>query len=711
MADPLLGKKLGDYTVQELLGRGGMARVYKGFDERLQRYAAVKVISGDMILSDQAEYTERFRREARAIARLSHPNIVGVYQFGEYDGGYYMAMAFIEGRDLRQILKNYDEWSLDLPLSDIVNIVRGIGLALDYAHGRGVIHRDVKPSNIMLDAENHPVLTDFGLALDSNEGTLGDTFGSAHYIAPEQAISSAKAVPQSDIYSLGVCVYEMLTGRVPFDDPSAMAVALKHLNERPSSPRQLNPDLPVAIDAVMEKVLEKDPNKRYVNGQQFAQALEIALLSNVSPDAPLEVRGSSPDRPGSLLKKSGSQLKRIEARKGETRDDEWPDDYSSPSVPVGIAMIPANEDDNTATVVPPGFMDSLSRLTPRPPVKIESPVAVSNTVSKPEARRSSAVLIVGLIAVVLLGVGGVAAITGSNQPTATLTQILTIGTSEADDLTQTALAYAPSDSPTALPATDTPTLTATAVITDEPTQQVTEFVALPVTATRRGAPPTNTTRPTLTRTNTPDPTAQPTNAATIDPTSAAQGSGAETVTFTPPDFTAEPTSEVTSEASQEATPSVTEAVTETVATSVTAASLTPSDESKDIRLVYNGDQLSLTNISGRSVQIVELSFVLPINPERRFNASEWNTGGAVYSPRSFPANYCFQVSRSQFGAPKPTADCNSRLAAYRVVSNAKQFWVLPASASIDTFDVIYNGEVIAQCIVVDGQCEFNLPAN
>src|SRR3954447_17624370 len=149
MSDPLIGKQLGDYVIQGLLGRGGVARVYKGFDERLQRFAAVKVINTDFLAADQAEYTERFRREARAIARLHHPNIVGIYQFGEYEGSYYMAMVFLEGQDLRQILKDYNERRQMMPMTEVASVIRGIGSALDYAHSRGVIHRDIKPSNIM----------------------------------------------------------------------------------------------------------------------------------------------------------------------------------------------------------------------------------------------------------------------------------------------------------------------------------------------------------------------------------------------------------------------------------------------------------------------------------------------------------------------------------------------------------------------------------
>jgi len=200
-ADPLIGKKLGDYTIQDLLGRGGMSRVYRGYDENLDRYAAVKVISGDFATTTEEEYTRRFQIEARSIAHLRHPNIVGIYQFGRSEGIYYMAQVFLEGQDLRTLLKNYADQRQRMSITEILRIAGDIASALDYAHEQGVIHRDVKPSNIMLERRTgRAILMDFGLALSVNEGTMGDTFGSAHYIAPEQAISSAKAVPQSDLY-------------------------------------------------------------------------------------------------------------------------------------------------------------------------------------------------------------------------------------------------------------------------------------------------------------------------------------------------------------------------------------------------------------------------------------------------------------------------------------------------------------------------------
>ncbi len=285
MSDPLIGGSLGDYHIMRLLGRGGMARVYLGYDRRLDRFAAIKVIDpGERRNPDSAE---RFRREAQAIARLQHPNIVIIYQFGEEEHVYYMAMAFVEGLDLFDVLAGYASYKEWMPYEDVVRIVREVGSALDYAHESGVIHRDIKPSNIMLDHAGHVVLMDFGLALSVKEGSLGETFGTPHYMAPEQVESSAKAVPQSDLYALGIVTYEMLAGRVPFLDESAMSLAMMHVQKPPPSPRAFNPDLPPALDTVLLRMLAKDPNARYQSGVEFAEALRFSLdASSIGPRRP-----------------------------------------------------------------------------------------------------------------------------------------------------------------------------------------------------------------------------------------------------------------------------------------------------------------------------------------------------------------------------------------------------------------------------------------
>ncbi|MDQ7026292.1 MAG: protein kinase [Anaerolineae bacterium] len=314
ITDPLIGKRLGDYLIEGVLGTGGMARVYRGYDDNLDRYAAIKVIEPQLIASaEEDEYRERFLREARAIARLNHPRIVGIYQFNQVGNIYYIAMEYIEGRNLRDVLKSYIKQDKLMPTKDMLLILRDIAEALDYAHGQSIIHRDIKPSNIIITEDGNAVLTDFGLALNAVEGTIGNTFGSVHYIAPEQAISSAQAVPQSDQYSLGIVAYELLTGRVPFDDASAMSVALKHISDPPPPPTELNPNIPAEVEQALLKSLDKEVSKRYLTATEFIKALEFAFSMMGNPDVspPLALLSSTPTEttpvPPPELSKDSSQ--------------------------------------------------------------------------------------------------------------------------------------------------------------------------------------------------------------------------------------------------------------------------------------------------------------------------------------------------------------------------------------------------------------------
>ena len=282
-SDPFIGMTLGSYEILEAVGQGGMARIYKGFHSELNRYAAVKVVHWG--LQEDPEFTERFRREAQAIASLRHPNIVQIFDFGQHESGYYMVMEFIDGGDLAVLLHRYKTNQDYLPHENVVRIVKEIGAALDYAHAHSVIHRDIKPSNVMLNHEGQSILTDFGLVMlpaQSSQATLGSTFGTPHYVAPEQAISSAAAVPASDIYSLGVVIYEMVTGEVPFDDESPLSVALKHVSDVPPPPTSINPDIPREVEEVILRALAKDPADRFANGKELALALEAAYTGEAA---------------------------------------------------------------------------------------------------------------------------------------------------------------------------------------------------------------------------------------------------------------------------------------------------------------------------------------------------------------------------------------------------------------------------------------------
>lgn len=275
MSETLLGKQLDEYRIEKPLGEGGMASVYRALDVKLQRYAALKVIASDF-RGDQ-DYISRFEREAQSIARLDHPHIARIYRFGESHGIYYLAMQFIEGADVGWLIRNYKAKGEVMPVADIVRVVEHIGAALDYAHGKGVIHRDVKPANIMVDEDGRAFLTDFGLALIEDVGTQGEIFGSPHYIAPEQVVNSSNVVPQSDLYALGATVFEMLTGEVPFPGEDPMEVALRHVSEAPPKPSQYNKLISPEIDALIGKMLAKEPGQRIQTGAEFARQLKAAV--------------------------------------------------------------------------------------------------------------------------------------------------------------------------------------------------------------------------------------------------------------------------------------------------------------------------------------------------------------------------------------------------------------------------------------------------
>jgi serine/threonine protein kinase len=275
MRDPLIGHRLANFVIERVLGRGGMAQVYFGRDVNLQRPVAIKVI--DAQYRDDPAYAIRFVNEARAVASWRHEHIVQVYYADQEEGLYYFVMEYIDGMDLASLLRQYvDEGEL-MPHDDVLKIGRAIASALDFAHSKGVIHRDVKPSNVMISADDRVVLTDFGLALDVQQGSMGEVFGSPHYIAPEQARRSADAIPASDLYSLGVMLYEMLTGTVPFDDPSPASLALQHLALPPPAPRGLNPALNESTENVLLKALSKEPSARYSSATALLNALDAAL--------------------------------------------------------------------------------------------------------------------------------------------------------------------------------------------------------------------------------------------------------------------------------------------------------------------------------------------------------------------------------------------------------------------------------------------------
>ena len=270
----LVGKFIGNrYEIIEKIGNGGMATVYKAKCHVLNRYVAVKVLKDEY--TTDAEFIRRFNAEAQSAAGLTHANIVSVYDVGHEDNIYYIVMELIQGKTLKQII-NQDG---SLPWKWSVNIAIQIASALEAAHRNNIVHRDIKPHNIIITEEGVAKVTDFGIAKAVSNSTItafGTTIGSVHYFSPEHA-KGGFTDAKSDLYSLGVVMYEMLTGRVPFDADTPVSVALKHMQEKPVEPIKLNPSIPFAVNQIIMKAMEKEPSLRYQNATEMIKDLGMAL--------------------------------------------------------------------------------------------------------------------------------------------------------------------------------------------------------------------------------------------------------------------------------------------------------------------------------------------------------------------------------------------------------------------------------------------------
>lgn len=260
----------GRYRLSDKIAGGGMGTVYRALDEKLNRDVAVKVLATG--LAGDVNFVERFRREALAAAGLAHPNIANVFDYGREEDMHFIVMELVAGRDLARVLREQGPLSADR----VARIVPQICAALGHAHAAGIVHRDVKPGNVIVDENDRVKVTDFGIARAAGESRLtatGSVLGTAHYISPEQA-SGAELTPASDIYSLGIVTYELLTGAVPFTGDSLMSVAMRHLNEEVPLPSTLDPAIPSDMDEIVRRATRKDPRERFADTAEMAAAFD-----------------------------------------------------------------------------------------------------------------------------------------------------------------------------------------------------------------------------------------------------------------------------------------------------------------------------------------------------------------------------------------------------------------------------------------------------
>ncbi len=278
----------GRFELVELIGKGGMSSVYKAQDRLLDRMVAIKILHPHF--TEDEEYVERFRREARSVAQLSHPNIVTVIDRGEDAGRQYIVFEYVEGENLKELL----ERTGPMPVRDALVMALQMTRALSFAHGRGLIHRDVKPQNVLLNADGQAKMTDFGIArsIDVQGVTItGTILGTSEYIAPEQA-RGEQVDAQTDVYSMGVVLYELLTGGVPFEGDNFVTVALRHVNEPVPSVLDRRPEVPARVATAVERSMAKFPAERFQSMDELSEELEICLaeLEPMSDEATMIVR-------------------------------------------------------------------------------------------------------------------------------------------------------------------------------------------------------------------------------------------------------------------------------------------------------------------------------------------------------------------------------------------------------------------------------------
>jgi formylglycine-generating enzyme required for sulfatase activity len=434
----------GRYQIEARLGQGGMSAVYRATDPNLRRAVAIKLIHAH--LTGDPEFVRRFEGEAAAVAQLRHPNIIQVFDFNHDGETYYMVLEFVPGETLHARLARLAAENRRMPPDELISIAANVADAIAYAHQRGLIHRDIKPANVMINPQGQAVLMDFGIAKimgSAAHTATGTVVGTAQYISPEQ-VRGERPSERSDIYSLGVTLFEMAAGKPPFDGDSAMSIMLKHVNEPVPDLRTLSPGTPPALIAIIERAMSKDPARRYQSGSELADALRQARQSPGAGQATmLEPMPSAPAGGATVLEPA-------------------PSAFAAPAAPPPAA--------------PPPMGTAARPAAPAPPPAAPQPAFTGAQPAAPAARPAAGggsklglivgVAVVGVLCLVLTGAGALAAMNAlrQNDPTAAPTQPAATVAPTSAPTEAVAATGAPTDEPAPSPTLEPPTPEPTEVI-------------------------------------------------------------------------------------------------------------------------------------------------------------------------------------------------------------------------------------------------------
>jgi serine/threonine-protein kinase len=419
----MIGTRLGPYEIIEEIGKGGMATVFRAYQPSVDRFVAIKVIH--MAIAVDRSSMERFQREARLVARLEHPHLLPVY---DYDGAHnppYIVMRYLEGGTLKEVILSHGA----LPLTDVGHVIRQVASALDYAHRQGVIHRDIKPTNIMIDQDGNAFLMDFGIArMTARTGAEGLTqtgfaVGTPSYMSPEQGMGAADISSAADIYSLGVMTFQMASGELPYTAETPMAIVLRHINDPVPKLRDFKADLPAALERTLMKAMAKKPEDRYATATEFAEDMTRAIESAGASGRPDVIRRAAQQNVAQIMARRQAHKSELDAtmekfESGRRQAATTPRSVSQMTQPAPSAVPPTPTPMRTRATFPVEDSETIITNTddpqaPNPPIGAvgtplprlpAAPAPVSGTQPIPERRQRTITLVlpvvVGLLAVV-----------------------------------------------------------------------------------------------------------------------------------------------------------------------------------------------------------------------------------------------------------------------------------------------------------------------